>query len=89
MKDLSKISIGCVVEQNSCLPRRNYFCVVTYICLLVAPLLTWRSDVPASSQAELNHQHYRKCAHIGYHRPDSTCGVSPTQAHCDSAVIPV
>ena len=29
MKDLSKISIGCVVEQNSCLPRRNYFCVVT------------------------------------------------------------
>ena len=27
--------------------------------------------------------------HIGYRRPDSTCGVSPTPANCDSAVLPV
>ena len=27
--------------------------------------------------------------HLGYRRPDSTCGVSPTPAHCDSAVLPV
>ena len=27
--------------------------------------------------------------HIGYRRPDSTCGVSPTPAHCASAVLPV